>query len=649
MKRCVAYCRVSTEKEDQKNSLQNQMSYFQDKFEKMELTVADCGLLYRKNGTSDKIKGIFADEGISGTSYKKREAFNTMLKMARLNKFDLIYVKDTSRFARNVENFVTVINSLKQSKVEVYFEDIGTSSFDLGNEMTLQIMAIMAQKESRQKSISSKFGVRIKQRSGRWHAKAPYGYALDQNAPHCLKIIPEESKIIKDIFEKFLNKKGTGHIARTLNDAGIKTQKGMTWKQKQITDILDREMYTGKVILHTTEVVDIIPYKKIKVPEHEQIITQAEELRIIDDLTFAKAKKERVKRRRMFSHGHHISNKHLLSTLLYCGNCGSVLKRKKRHSVQWRTDVVRDIGYEWTCQMNDMYGKKSCPERSRVNETDFLESLSRMLVSFQKTNLKEVFKIYSKLLVPEKTLQTRLMAITSKLSEIQAGIDILVEQMARQKLTQDDFDISYQKLRKEKEALQEQKSDIELSVDENRSVHNKYISFKRRLKTVNAGQLTRWQLIRLVSSAVIIGGELEDKLLSLIKPQHKQISYLKLAIYNPVFMERSIFELLKQNADPEKGFIAERDFARLPIIFDLVGLPDDLEQFNKKYFLDISAYEFKQSAGRTKSIKLKVEIWDYNEASEPPIKGYELYHRLPGWKLAEMYRGRFMFPSGDRW
>lgn len=136
MKRCVAYCRVSTNHDDQKNSLEAQKAYYTEIFKKEKYNPAKVGVLYKKGGVKEKINGIFADEGISGTSLKRREAFKAMIEYAKKKAFDIIYVKSVSR---SVEDGVKIVKDLKEIGVGVVFEDCGIDTSKEYNEFELEL------------------------------------------------------------------------------------------------------------------------------------------------------------------------------------------------------------------------------------------------------------------------------------------------------------------------------------------------------------------------------------------------------------------------------------------------------------------------------------------------------------------------------
>lgn len=155
MKRAVAYCRVSTDKENQLHSLENQKSYFEE---------------YISNDKDLQFIGIYADEGITGTNTKKRDEFNRMILDAKCKKFDIIYTKSVSRFSRNTEESVGYVRKLKNMGIEIRFITDGFSSFDKEADFRLGLFSAIAQEESRQTSERVIYGQQtsMKKRCGFW-------------------------------------------------------------------------------------------------------------------------------------------------------------------------------------------------------------------------------------------------------------------------------------------------------------------------------------------------------------------------------------------------------------------------------------------------------------------------------------------------
>lgn len=395
MRLAVAYCRVSTDKEEQKKSIKEQKLQWQEFFDETGTKPAKVGLLYKRNGTKEYLAGgIYADEGISGTSLKNRQAFHQMIKDAKLKKFDMIYVEDASRFSRSVEDGIRMVKDLRQLGIGVYFRKEGWDTLTQDKDFELALRISIAQEESKVKSDRLKWAMNRLHKRGGWNGAAPYGFDVEKAF---LKINEEEAEIVQLIYDLFSNQGyGLGKIARYLNSNQIPTKTGVQWSQTQVSSILDNKLYNGEQRTHTVESNDVTRQTQIDIPEEEHIVFNYDHLKIIDDETFNLAQMERKKRNELFSNGRGHSNRHLLSTLIYCSHCGGTFKRKKRNTYVRKDGTRKDLGYEWTCGVNDMYGKDKCGHRNMLIEDKVIEQVKTMIKSLQAHSLDDLFSLYMK-------------------------------------------------------------------------------------------------------------------------------------------------------------------------------------------------------------------------------------------------------------
>lgn len=199
--RVVAYCRASTEKEDQQNSFESQKKYYEE---------------YIRANANWEFVGIYADEGISGTSVEKREDFKRMIEDAKDKRFDLVLTKEIARFARNTKDSLEYTRKLKKMGIGVFFTIDNINTFDSDGELRLTIMSALAQDESRRTSERVKWGQKRRMEQGIVFGREMLGYNLENGV---LSINHEEAEIVKLIFHKFtFEGKGTHIIARELYD-----------------------------------------------------------------------------------------------------------------------------------------------------------------------------------------------------------------------------------------------------------------------------------------------------------------------------------------------------------------------------------------------------------------------------------------------
>lgn len=361
----AAYCRVSTEKEDQLNSLEAQKQFFTE---------------YTKH-TGDVLVRLYADEGISGTKTKNRKEFMRMMADADKGLFDMVVVKDISRFARNTVDLLQNVRKLKSLGIETQFLTANMTS--MGNsEFVLTIFGALAQEESANTSKRVKFGKKMNAEKGRV-PNIVYGYDKTIGDYFNLEINKEEAAVIKQIF-KMYTEEGYGalKIANHLNEQGVRTKRGCTWSQNAICRILDNELYTGKVINGKQEVTDFLTGKRTEKDETEWMVVERPDLRIIEPEIYEKAKEVRAAKSKSFHlTSERESNKYLFSTLIKCKECGWSFRRIVR---KYKNTYIR-----WVCSGHNGRGADSCPNAQKVDEDELIQVLNDYFAEILK-NKKNV-------------------------------------------------------------------------------------------------------------------------------------------------------------------------------------------------------------------------------------------------------------------
>lgn len=363
----AAYCRVSTEKEDQLNSLETQKNFF------TEYTAR----------SGDNLVRLYADEGLSGTKIKNRKQFLKMMADAENGLFDMLVVKDISRFARNTVDLLQNIRRLRELGIETQFLTANMTS--MGNsEFVLTVFGALAQEESANTSKRVKFGKKINAEKGRV-PNIVYGYDKTIGDYFNLTINREEAEIVRQIYRWYINDgHGAKKISMLLNARGLKTKRGCEWTQNAICRILENELYTGKIINGKEEVADFLTGRRALKSEDEWYVVERPELRIIDDEDFAEAsrlKAERGKKFKVDKERH--SNLHLFSTLIKCKDCGWSFRRSVR---SYKNTYVR-----WVCSGHNGRGADSCPNAISVDEDELIEVIEQYFAEIlsQKKNVIE--------------------------------------------------------------------------------------------------------------------------------------------------------------------------------------------------------------------------------------------------------------------
>lgn len=315
-RRVAAYCRVSTDKDDQVNSLANQIAYFREYIERNPLW---------------ELTEVYVDEGITGTSTRKRRAFNRMLFDAQNRAFDLLVTKEISRFARNTLDSILYTRKLKELGIGVIFMNDNINTLDADAELRLTIMSSIAQEESRKTSERVKWGQKRRMEQGVVFGRDMLGYDVRSGK---LFVNEEGAEIVRLIFHKFVNEdKGTHVIARELREGGVKTATYMKqWSNTVILRVLRNEKYCGDLIQKKTFTPNYLNHeKKYNRGEEAFVILRDHHKPIISRELFEKAQAELTRRSPSKGQRAKHSNRYCFSGKIKCGVCGcSFVSRSKK-------------------------------------------------------------------------------------------------------------------------------------------------------------------------------------------------------------------------------------------------------------------------------------------------------------------------------
>lgn len=305
--RVAAYARVSTEKDDQANSLASQKSYFAN---------------YISNQSNMELSKVYFDEGISGTQTRKRAGFNQMIQDALGGKFNLILTKEVSRFARNTVDTLSYTRKLKEAGVGVIFTIDNIDTRDSDGELRLTIMASLAQEESRKTSERVKWGQQRRMEQGVVFGRDMLGYTVKNGV---LSINPEEVPVVKAIFHKYTNEgKGTHVIARELIEEGLRPKRISLWSNTVILRALRNEKYVGDLCQKKTFTPDYLTHKKkYNRGEEEKIYIKDHHEAIIDRDLWNRTQAELKRRSPSADQKSRHSNRYWCSGKICCGECDS--------------------------------------------------------------------------------------------------------------------------------------------------------------------------------------------------------------------------------------------------------------------------------------------------------------------------------------
>ncbi|MBN3018220.1 recombinase family protein [Ruthenibacterium lactatiformans] len=354
--RVAAYCRVSTEEEEQKGSFETQCSYYTEKIQSHD---------------GWTLAGIFADDGISGVHTKKRDDFLAMIAQCKKGKIDLILTKSISRFARNTLDSIQYVRELKKQGIFVIFEKENINTGTMTSEMILTVLSAFAQAESESISQNVARGKRMGYRQGKF--SFPYscmiGYRKGPDGNP--QIIPEQAETVRLIYNDYLAGDSLKKIAENLDARGIPTPKNKgKWSSQTVMRILQNEKYAGHVLLQKTYTADLlsgtIKKNNGELPQyyiennHTPIVSQEMFLLVQEEIARRKSKSPASQKKVRTNRGRYTSQ-YAFSERLICGECGCYYRR-----VTWNIRGKKKI--VWRCINRLEFGKKYCKSSPSISE-----------------------------------------------------------------------------------------------------------------------------------------------------------------------------------------------------------------------------------------------------------------------------------------
>lgn len=341
--RVAAYCRVSTAEEEQLNSFENQVVYY---------------TAYINNNPEYEMVDIYADEGISGTSTRRRDEFNRMIADCKAGKIDLVITKSISRFARNTQDCLNYSRKLKDMGIGIRFEKEGINTLDGSGELLFTILASLAQDESRSISENTTWGIRSLYKKGILHLNTNrfYGYDKDENGH--LIINEEQAEVVKWVFESYMDGTSPDVLARTLNEQQVPGCMGKPkWTVDTIMGILQNEKHMGDTILQKTFTADFMSKKMVKNEGQvaQYYITDDHEPIVSKELWQATQQEIRRRKEYMKVHGLRTMGRYTdtqpFTNRVFCGACGDLYWRRRMQRLGY-------VKYQWKCKQKCL-GKES--------------------------------------------------------------------------------------------------------------------------------------------------------------------------------------------------------------------------------------------------------------------------------------------------
>ncbi|NBI64781.1 recombinase family protein [Clostridiales bacterium] len=403
--RVAAYCRVSTDDEDQIKSYNSMVKHYTDLI---------------KNNKAWIFVDVYADKAITGTKVDKRSEFQRLIQDCMEGSIDMIIAKSIPRFARNTLDTLKYIRLLKERNIAVYFEVEKINTLKDG-EFLITILSSVAQQEVENTSAYVKKGLKMKMKRGElvgFQGCMGYDYNVETKS---ISINEEGAKTVRYIFERYVAGAGSSMIARELNEQGIVTLRGNPWTSSSVMGIINNEKYKGDILLGKTFTVDPISKRRLEnLGEEDRYYIHDHHVPIISDEIFDKAQEIRNRRNGNRKHGvmpgkrEKYSRKFAFSSMLECGFCGTRLSRRRWHSGTKYKKII------WQCVKSTKDGKRFCPDSKgipeQVIEKAFIESY-RMLCRDNKDVLEEFLSRTEKAL-GENTTEDQVNKLEKSIEEI---------------------------------------------------------------------------------------------------------------------------------------------------------------------------------------------------------------------------------------
>lgn len=492
--RVAAYCRVSTDTEDQLNSYKSQVEYYTELI---------------KSKPEWSLAGIYADEAITGTQVKKREDFQRLINDCMNGDVDMVITKSISRFARNTLDTLKYVRMLKDKGVAVFFEEENINTLTMDGELLLVILSSVAQQEVENISANVKKGLKMKMQRGElvgFQGCLGYDYNPEDKT---LTVNEEEAAVVRYIFQRYTEGAGGSVIAKELENLGYKTKRGSPkWADSTVIGIIKNEKYKGDILLGKTFTVDPISKRRLyNFGEEDQFYIREHHEPIISEEVFEAAQeilRRRAKPRSLNVDGKRekFSRKYAFSCMIECGFCGGTLTRRSWHSSSQYNKAI------WQCVVSTKKGKKFCPESKGVDERTieraFVESY-RLLCQNNKDVLDEFMKRTEEAL-SESNAGKRLAKAEKDIHALEVKKNKLVDMRLEDTIDKETYDRKYLDLSSQIEQLQKECESLQDAAETETTMRKRVAMFRQTLEQNEVLDTFDRHIFESIVEKVIVGG-----------------------------------------------------------------------------------------------------------------------------------------------
>mgnify|MGYP002293014524 FL=1 len=533
--RVAAYCRVSTDDEDQIKSYNSMVRHYTDLIQSNKEYI---------------FAGVYADRAITGTKVDKREEFQRLIQDCMDGKIDLIIAKSIPRFARNTLDTLKYVRMLKERNIAVYFEVEKINTLKDG-EFLMTILSSVAQQEVENTSAYVKKGLKMKMKRGELVGfQGCLGYDYDVNTKS-ISINEEGAKTVRYIFDRYVAGAGSTMIARELNEQGILTIKGNPWVSSSVMGIINNEKYKGDILLGKTFTVDPISKRRLdNLGEEDRYYIHNHHEGIVSEETFDRA--QEIRNRRNGGRKHNVtpgkrekfSRQYAFSCMLECGFCGASLSRRRWHSNSKYKKTI------WQCVKSTKNGKRFCPDSKgipeQVIEEAFIESY-RMLCKDNRDVLDEFLRRVEKTL-GENSIPEQITALDKNISKIQAKRKVLLDKYLKGIVSQDIYEETDIGLKKDFTNEKAKLEYLQQQLDDETSLQRRVSDFKKALSENEVLEEFDRGIFESIIEKVIVGGFDEDG----NKDPYKITFIYKTGLKNEIGNAKERFDKSKKMGDKTK-------------------------------------------------------------------------------------------------
>jgi len=496
--RVAAYCRVSTDGDEQLGSFESQKLYYEEKI---------------AANTEWASAGIFADEAITGTKVDKREGFQDMIQKCQNGEIDLVLTKSISRFARNTLDTLQYVRMLRDRNIAVFFEKENINTLDMNGEMLLTIMSSLAQQEVESLSMNVKMGLKMKMKRGEmigFNGCLGYDYHPEDKS---ITVNEDEAEIVKFIFDMYLQGYGTTTIAKRLIELEKKNKKGeVSWHTHGIMGIIRNEKYKGDILLGKTFTTDPISKRRLaNMGEEDQFYIRDHHEAIVSREVWDEAEQVRLKRSKnkvveTTGNRERYTRQYAFSSMCECAYCGHKLTRRTRHSSSVYEKPV------WQCMNATKNGITNCPNCKAIDENilegAFLEAFGLLAGNFDDV-LELVMTSVEEAASNDEDIRKK-KQIDKDISSLESRKSRMTDMLIDGTITKDVFNDKLIEITRKLHNLTEKKLLLEESIGKQKDVGKRMSELRETLKQENILDEFDRVVLESIIDKVLVGGYDEE-------------------------------------------------------------------------------------------------------------------------------------------